>query len=99
MEAMYTKTFHLAGQGLPDTLRGRLDEMPGKGGKDSNAPLLVVWTAVTMVTQHGMLGRRRGGGSSLDQTEKVKRIADADALSSALLVVRVDSAKNLPKAF
>ncbi|XP_066299725.1 extended synaptotagmin-2-like isoform X4 [Branchiostoma lanceolatum] len=33
---------------------------------------------------------------SLDQMEKVKRIADADALSSALLVVRVDSAKNLP---
>ncbi|XP_078660865.1 extended synaptotagmin-2-like isoform X3 [Branchiostoma floridae x Branchiostoma belcheri] len=59
MEAMYTKTFHLAGQGLPDRLRGRLDE-------------------------------------SLDQMEKVKRIADADALSSALLVVRVDSAKNLP---
>ncbi|XP_066299730.1 extended synaptotagmin-2-like isoform X9 [Branchiostoma lanceolatum] len=33
---------------------------------------------------------------ALDKMEKVKRIADADALSSALLVVRVDSAKNLP---
>ncbi|XP_066299727.1 extended synaptotagmin-2-like isoform X6 [Branchiostoma lanceolatum] len=46
--------------------------------------------------KYGMLGRRRGGFLSLDQMEKVKRIADADALSSALLVVRVDSAKNLP---
>ncbi|XP_078581426.1 extended synaptotagmin-2-like isoform X7 [Branchiostoma floridae x Branchiostoma japonicum] len=46
--------------------------------------------------KYGMLGRRRGGSLSLDQMEKVKRIADADALSSALLVVRVDSAKNLP---
>ncbi|XP_066299721.1 extended synaptotagmin-2-like isoform X1 [Branchiostoma lanceolatum] len=59
MEAMYSKSCHLMGQSLPETLRGRVDE-------------------------------------SLDQMEKVKRIADADALSSALLVVRVDSAKNLP---
>ncbi|XP_035657821.1 extended synaptotagmin-2-like isoform X1 [Branchiostoma floridae] len=56
-----------------------------------------MYSKTCYLTGHTLPESLRGRvDESLDQMEKVKRIADADALSSALLVVRVDSAKNLP---